>query len=188
MYYTYLWLREDGTPYYIGKGSGGRAYTSWAHGVHRPADKTRILVQEHPCEADAFAVEKFLIAYYGRLDVGTGCLRNLTDGGEGPSGSISKKKGTKLPEAIKGRISLTLKAKGIVPPNQKGFHHSQETKKRISRTSLGVPKTKEHVQRVTEALRALPKKPRTIPKCHPERKHEAKGLCAACYVRLRRQQ
>jgi predicted XRE-type DNA-binding protein len=43
------------------------------------------LIQEFPSEADALAAEMFLIAYYGRKDLGTGCLRNRTDGGEGIS-------------------------------------------------------------------------------------------------------
>jgi NUMOD3 motif len=85
MFYTYLWLRYDGTPYYVGKGKASRAYDNHSHRVHAP-DKERILVQEFPSEAGALAAEKFFIAYYGRLDLGTGCLRNRTDGGEGVSG------------------------------------------------------------------------------------------------------
>jgi|ERR1035437_1109198 hypothetical protein len=129
MYYTYLWLRENGTPYYVGKGSGVRAFTSWAHGVHKPADKERILVQEFESEKEAFEAEKFLIAYYGRLDLGTGCLRNLTDGGENPPR-------TKLGRCVSQRrrrlTSATLKRKGIVPPNRKGVPHTQEVKDRIA--------------------------------------------------------
>jgi hypothetical protein len=83
-FYTYLWLREDGTPYYVGKGTGKRAIRKGS-----PQDLTRILIQEHESEADAFTAEIFLIAYYGRIDLGTGCLRNRTDGGEGHSGYLT---------------------------------------------------------------------------------------------------
>lgn len=80
IFYTYIWLREDGTPYYVGKGHGKRAIRRGSPSLDR------ILLQEFPSEADAFAAEVFLIAYYGRKDNGTGILRNLTDGGEGTTG------------------------------------------------------------------------------------------------------
>ena len=86
MFYTYLWLREDGTPYYAGKGIGNRAFVNRHHIPHCPVDKTRILIQEFPSEVDALAAEQFLISYYGREDLGMGCLRNQTDGGEGSTG------------------------------------------------------------------------------------------------------
>jgi hypothetical protein len=82
-FYTYLWLREDGTPYYVGKGSSKRAFRKGCP----PHD--RVLIQPHPSEQDAFAAEVFLIAYYGRIDIGTGILRNLTDGGDGTAGHIA---------------------------------------------------------------------------------------------------
>lgn len=84
IFYTYLWLREDGTPYYVGKGTRYRAFAE--HRIAKPP-VDRILLEPHISEADAFESEKFLIAYYGRLDLGTGCLRNLTDGGEGCTGA-----------------------------------------------------------------------------------------------------
>jgi hypothetical protein len=85
-FYTYLWLREDGTPYYVGKGKGKRGFISAGHSYHRPKDSTRIITQEWPSESDAFVAEKFLISYYGRMDLGTGLLANRTDGGDGTSG------------------------------------------------------------------------------------------------------
>ena len=77
MFYTYLWLREDGSPYYVGKGTLERAHRKGA-----PPEE-RIIVQEWLSEEQAFTAEIFLIAFYGRIDLGTGCLRNLTAGGEG---------------------------------------------------------------------------------------------------------
>lgn len=83
MFYTYLWLREDGTPYYVGKGTKNRAFKTQNHLVPRPFDSSKIIVQEWPSESDAFEAEKFLIAFYGRKDLRAGCLQNRTDGGEG---------------------------------------------------------------------------------------------------------
>src|SRR5208282_4466390 len=101
-FYTYLWLREDGTPFYAGKGQRNRAWSK--HSRLHPPVSNRILIQEFPDEVSAFAAEKFLIAFYGRIDLGTGCLRNLTDGGEGPAGAIpSQRTRMKLSKANEGK-------------------------------------------------------------------------------------
>lgn len=83
-YYTYAYLREDDTPYYIGKGRGRRAYLPHKKHARRPKDKSRILIlKRNLTEEEAFKHEIYMIAIYGRKDIGTGILRNLTDGGQG---------------------------------------------------------------------------------------------------------
>jgi len=89
MYYIYAYLRLDGTPYYIGKGRGKRAYKphirkrSRRIGLPSP-DRIKIL-DYFEKEEDAFNEEMRLIKHYGRKDKGNGILRNLTWGGEGGS-------------------------------------------------------------------------------------------------------
>lgn len=88
-FYTYAYLREDKTPYYIGKGEGHRAYYKYKNEVKPPKDTTKIiLLKQNLTEEEAFKHEKYLIAVFGRKDLGTGILRNRTDGGEGMSGNI----------------------------------------------------------------------------------------------------
>lgn len=83
MFYTYVWLRDDGTPYYVGKGTGKRAYQKHGHrNCPPPAGRTVFYMAKD--ESEAFENEIALSWYYGRKDLGTGCLRNLTDGGENP--------------------------------------------------------------------------------------------------------
>ena len=97
-FYVYLMSRLDGRPCYVGKGKGER----WRH--HGKCGRNRHLIsiikqaraqgQELPrvkvlegiTEEHAFRVEKALIAFFGREDLGTGLLVNLTDGGDGTSG------------------------------------------------------------------------------------------------------
>jgi len=87
-YYTYAYLREDKTPYYIGKGRGNRAYDKRRR-IKPPEDTSRILLlKKNLTEAEAFKHEVYMIFVLGRKDLGTGILRNLTNGGEGASGAV----------------------------------------------------------------------------------------------------
>lgn len=92
-YYTYAYLREDRTPYYIGKGKGGRLYEKAKGEVRKPTDKSRIIfLKQNLTEEEAFKHEKYMIAVFGRKDLGTGILRNRTDGGDGTSGRVISEK------------------------------------------------------------------------------------------------
>ena len=102
-YYTYAYLREDKTPYYIGKGKGYRIYRKDRR-IKPPKDKSRIIfLKKNLTEEEAFKHEIYMIDVLGRKDLGTGILHNRSDGGEGVSGFIhSEKTKIKMSEARKG--------------------------------------------------------------------------------------
>lgn len=87
MYYTYAYLREDGTPYYVGKGKEKRMFVKRGKPCGVPKDKSRIIVlKQNLTEQEAFRHEIYMIVVFGRKDLGTGILHNKTNGGDGVSG------------------------------------------------------------------------------------------------------
>jgi hypothetical protein len=109
-FYTYAYLREDGTPYYIGKGSGRRVFVNTGRPCKKPKDKSRIIfLKQNLTEEESFKHEKYMVAVFGRKDLGTGILHNRSDGGEGASGTILPKgrySGKNNPLAKKWKITF----------------------------------------------------------------------------------
>jgi hypothetical protein len=113
-YYIYVHRRPNtGEVFYVGKGSWSskKAYGRSKSLENRNPIWNRIVAkcggkfdsEVVACffeESDAFKLEVDLIAWYGRKNIGTGCLSNLTDGGEGAVGrafsdaSLQKRKAT----------------------------------------------------------------------------------------------
>ena len=87
-YYTYAYLREDGTPYYIGKGKGSRIYVKTGRPCNPPPKERRLFLKQNLTEEEAFKHEIYMISVLGRKNLGTGILHNKTNGGEGASGVI----------------------------------------------------------------------------------------------------
>lgn len=157
-YYVYAYIRSKnssvalaGTPYYIGKGAGSRAFDQKGHKVKVPDNHTLIvIIASNLTEMGAFAIERRLIRHWGRIDNDTGILRNLTDGGQGHSGFIksietrkkhslamkgkpkseeykNKMRGVKRPPSVSEKLSLAFKGR------QKSIEHIAKLKgKKVS--------------------------------------------------------
>jgi len=155
-YYVYAYLRKsDNTPYYIGKGSGSRLYSK-QHSVTVPKDKSQIqLLAVNLTETAAHLIETMLIEHYGRKDIGTGILRNRTNGGEGSSGKIVS------PET-RSRISLALKGKKLPPRSQE---HCRNISKSLKGKTVG-PHSIEHKQRISNSLKNKEKTQKQLENFH----------------------
>lgn len=134
-FYIYAYLRSKdsatakaGTPYYIGKGQG-RRLTSKHGKLNIPPNRQNIIVMERNLsEVGALALERFYIDWYGRKDIKTGILLNLTGGGDGSTNILSTKPKNRI-----DRKCFNCDTVFSVHPNEKKLSCSKECKNVLKR-------------------------------------------------------
>lgn len=154
-FYVYAYIRKKssmtamaGTPYYIGKGSGQRAFTS--HGrVAVPARDLIVILESNLTEFGAFALERRMIQWWGRKDLSSGILLNKTDGGDGAAGS----KPTRKPHSEETKAKI--RAGNI------GKKQSEETRIKISNARSGSHLTESQKQHLSLLKKGIPKSDET---------------------------
>ena len=137
------------SPYYIGKGKNKRAWYKVKEHIKVPKHSNQIVIMEsNLSNIGALALEKRYIRWYGRKDLGTGILINMTDGGEDPPNHKGKKqsqetiekrmlvhKGAKRSAETCANISASLKGKKMTP----------ETRAKMSASRLAYLKKKSDI-------------------------------------------
>jgi hypothetical protein len=148
-YYTYAYLREDGTPYYVGRGKHHKGYKyhritqKTSHTCPVPPTERRLILKDNMSLNDAQKHEEYLIYIYGTKWDGTGILRNWVKDSRGGS-----KKGRKLSEETKQKMSLAMKKRW-----ESGLYNSKEYRDKISESNRKAPRVKKHSEETKEKQR-----------------------------------
>jgi hypothetical protein len=135
-----------------------RAYSTYKrskfwHSIIEKTDYEVVLIKENVSVEEAYQMEKDLIKFYGRRDLGLGALVNMTDGGDGRFGAIaSEETRRKMSQSQKGLNTWT-----------KGHKTTNETKEKISnilkeywKHNTKAPLTEEAKEKIRQSLTGRP--------------------------------
>ena len=152
---VYRHIRNDNNSvFYVGMGTETRPYTKskrsdyWTNIVNKYGYTVEVLSKNLSFE-DAIDLEMLLIEEYGRLDLNTGSLCNLTSGGEGTKN---------VTESVRKKISESRKGVRSLPLN---YVRTKEHCEKLSLAKKGKESTfkgKKH----TEEAKAIIKEKRTL--------------------------
>lgn len=148
----YQHIRLDNNEiFYIGIGNSKRPYEKinrnsyWKNIINKVKYKVEILTNNLTWE-NAQEAEIQLIKLYGRKDLKTGNLVNMTDGGEG-NNNFSQDTKNKISNSLKGNI-ISKETRNKISKNSakfwKGKQLSEEHKKKLSNSHKGIHKDEKH--------------------------------------------
>ncbi len=171
-FYVYaLWIDGEAEPFYIGKGKDERPYDHLypcnydsPHGNRHKNNTIKkalregrridvYLIEWDLDEEAALELERSWILYYGRKNIGTGCLTNLTDGGEGVSGYRHTLETRQRLSALRRGKPQSAESVMRRAASNTGKVRTESTKAKISLANKGRVRTKEHARKLSEARR-----------------------------------
>jgi len=164
--------QDNSLPFYIGIGRDeSRAYdfkkrsTWWKKTYDKHGVSVEVLASGLNYN-DACELEMFLISEYGRIDNGSGCLVNMTDGGEGSNGfKHSKESRQKMSDSLQGNIpwnkgiARTQSTKDKIGNANRGKKRTDANKLKLSIAGKGRIFTDTHKQRMSEARMGIKRHP-----------------------------
>jgi len=138
-FYVYVHRRlTDNKPFYVGKGSGNRAWDFTGRNIYWERIKNKHgvavdIVFDNLTEAESFQCEIDTILEFKYFDYP---LTNLTNGGEGSSGlKFTDEQRLRISNSTKGKVPWN---KGIKKADDKQYLYSDEYREKLREAKLGV--------------------------------------------------
>lgn len=160
-FYTYIHCKPDGSPFYVGKGTGRRSHNFMKRTVHHKritakygAANISIWKFNTNTEQEAFDLEIYLIAHYKRIGMK---LCNQTDGGDGASGYTHTLEAcAKMSAANKARPPASAETRAKISAAGRGRTATAETIMKMRRSRLGQIFSAETRAKISTSVKALP--------------------------------